>query len=264
MPAKTDPASEFAALCDKLAPAVDARGSDHLASMFNVEEWSLEFYQILFCIIERANLIKQLMETIPEAAHIAPDAIAHIDDLLQGFKPLAMQKVWGHVGAQHVNAKNIQPIKILSAFLRMHVSYPALSDAERADVIGLVDELLTWLEDIQIAENDFIRQALIDGLRQFSFRLERVEWLGWGYTVASLRDVIGAYLALERGLPNDGSAPQADAIVRKVGAGLKGIYERVGFAKDAVERADFILKAYGAASLYVHSHGGIAGLLTFG
>jgi hypothetical protein len=46
--------------------------------------------------------------------------------------------------------------------------------------------------------------------------------------------------------------------------GLRAIYTAAGVAKDAVERADFILKAYGAASMAAHVKiGGIAGLLTF-
>ncbi|SFK71871.1 hypothetical protein [Caulobacter sp. UNC279MFTsu5.1] len=264
MASKTDPAIEFAELCTKLAASRTKTGTDHLADHFKVDAWSYEFYQILFCIIERANQIKMLVAGLPDAAHIAPDLTAHIDDLLNGFQPQSMMNRWDQHGATYVNAKNIQPIKMVSVLLRQHVSYPVLSEEEREDVLSQVADLTKWLEEIQVGEHDFIRQAIIDGLRQFSFRLSRIEWLGWGYSVASLKDVIGAYLALERGTPTDGSNPQAEAVLKRLGAALKSIYRSAGVTKDVVERGDFLLKAYGAASLFVHSHHGIAGLLTFG
>lgn len=264
MPTKTDPAAEFAALCEKLSNASRASGSDHLARHFQVEPWSYEFYQILFCVVERANQIKELVGNLPDASHIAPDLSAHIDDLLCGFQPGSMMNRWDQSGANYVHSRNIQPIKMMSALLRAHVSYPALTPDEREEVLGHVAELVSWLEEIQLSERDFIRQSIIDGLKQFSFRLERIEWLGWGYTVTSLKDVVGAYFALERGLPEDGSAPQAEAILKKVNAAVAWIYKKTGTAKDIVERGDFLLKVYGAASLYVNSHHGISGVLTFG
>lgn len=253
---------ELASLCDSLAYGNDVTGYDHLAQKFNVDPWSLDFYQIIFCIVERANLIKDLINKMPESSHVADDIKIHIDDLLVGFQPRSMNSSWNSIGSKHINAKNIQPIKMLSAFMRTKYSYPELDSEEISEVLDLVEELIDWLKKHQLSENDFIRESLISGLSSFHFRLDRLSWLGWAYTVASLRDVIGAYLALERGIPN--SDPQAAAIIRKVGAGIKRIYEYVGVANDITDRADFLLKAYGLASLSIDTHSEVVKLLTFG
>ncbi|MBI1402710.1 MAG: hypothetical protein GC147_05815 [Porphyrobacter sp.] len=144
------------------------------------------------------------------------------------------------------------------------MSYPEISDEEREEILSEVAQLREWLEQHQVADQDFLRQAMIDGLRQFEFRLSRVRWFGYGYALNSLKDVIGAYFALERGYLDDGSMPIIGATLQKVGEGLKSIYQKAGFAKDAVERTDFIIRAYGAASIYMNAHsGGVTGLLTF-
>ncbi len=133
--------------------------------------------------------------------------------------------------------------------IRPHQSYPKLDDAERDDLLAAVDQLLHWLNEHQLAEQDFIRQALIDGLTRFRFRLARIQWIGWGYTLESLREVIGAYFALERGTPIDGSATSAQAALKLVRDLVATVYEKTKFAKDVIETGEFMLKAYGATTL---------------
>jgi hypothetical protein len=261
----TDPAAEFADLCRKISGRSQEIGEHFLAGQFQVAAWSYEFYQIIFCIIERAELLKTVLAKIESMSDVYTEAVEHIDDILQAFHPSNIRRKWSDAGANHVHARNIQPIRMLSPTVRQHIKYPLLNDAERDQILILVNDLMNWLETLQLTDRDFIRQAILDGLKQFHFRLERVGWLGWGYTVESLKDVIGAYFALERGVPLDGGDPQAEAILKKVSAGIRVIYEKVGMAKDITENADFMLKAYGAASVIMHvAKNGINGLLTFG
>jgi hypothetical protein len=179
----------------------------------------------------------------------------------QAFNIDGLMNGWAAHGRVHLGAQNIQPIKMLSAMVRQKVSYPKLSNDELTELLGQIDDLTTWLEEHQTKEQDFIRQAILDGVRQFRFRLERIGWFGWGYTLESLRDVIGAYMALERGLPAQGVDPVAEAVLKKVGAFVKDFYEKTKFAKDVVDTGDFMLRAYGAVSLLAHG-GSVAGLLT--
>ena len=90
-------------------------------------------------------------------------------------------------------AAHINPIKTLSYQIRQKVSYPKLDEDDRKELLAVVSELIEWLKEHQLKEQDFIRQAIVEGLEQFRFRLERFEWLGWGYTLGSLRDVVAAY-----------------------------------------------------------------------
>ncbi|WP_133365034.1 hypothetical protein [Qipengyuania sediminis] len=261
----TDPAEEFALVCKALANSTNATGADWLASQFDVDAWSKEFYLILFAIIERGHYLIEFVEDLPSAAHISDQVRSNIEGLLQGFRLEHLSGSWQSYGAPHLTAANVSPILVLSAIIRPHVSYPRLSDEERETLLTEVGTLTDWLEEHQLQEQDFIRQALIEGLIHFHFRLKRVRWLGYGFALESLKEVIGAYMALERSYVDDGSMPMVGALLQKVSEGLKRIYDIAGVAKETTDRADFLLKAYGAASLYAHANaGGVAGLLTFG
>lgn len=261
----TDPAEEFVSVCTALSRQSTVAGANWLAENFETEPWSRDFYQVLFAIVERGYYLIDLVNSIEGAEHIAPQIERNVHGILDAFKPQGLGAAWHQSGKLKLTQENIGPIQVLSALVRPKVSYPKLSEDERVEIVALVDELLGWLDDHQISEQDFIRQALIDGLLQFRFRLERVRWLGYGYAIESLKEVIGAYLALERGFVDDGSMPVVKAMLQKVGEGIKAIYASAGVAKDATDRADFLLKAYGAASMYANANtGGVAGLLTFG
>lgn len=264
MPDITDPAFEFAELCRSLRADTKMPGAELLAKKFKTEPWSREFYQILFAIVERGHYLDGLVEKIAGAEHIATMVQSDIRTILQAFNAKALGVSWSHANTNFLGEDRVRSISILSAVVRPHVSYPKLSEDECEQVIEQVDQLLIWLKEHQISEQDFIRQALIDGLSQFRTRLERVQWLGYGYAIEGLRDVIGAYFALERSFIDDQSMPVVEATLKKMSEGLKSIYNHIGVAKDAVEKADFLLKAYGAAALYTNANvGGIAGLLTF-
>lgn len=263
MPLETDPARELVDLCTKLYSGVGTRGDTFLAEVFGVPAWSKEFYQIVFSIIERADYLVAIVNELPLDDDFKREAAAHVDAIKQAFGPSGLMNAWNQFGTRALAAENVQPIKMLAAMVRQKVSYPKLSTEEVTELLAEVDELLDWLMGHQTKEQDFIRQAILEGLHQFRFRLERVGWVGWGYTLDSLREVIGAYMALERGLPTKGADPVAEAILLKVGVLVKDFYEKTKFFKEAVETGDFMLRAYGAVSL-LRQGSGISGLLTSG
>lgn len=262
MPSVTDPARELADVFEKLSPAAKVRGDDHLASKFGVAAWSTSFYQIVFCITERSDALIGIINALEMDEDIKKDAIRHLKDIRQAFARDSLSKSWQEVGSTYLRRENVQPIKMLSPYVRQKLSYPKLDDEEIKELLELLAKLEGWLEKQQLAEQDFIRQAILEGVRNVRFRIERIGWLGWGYTVSSIREVIGAYLALESGLPDVAAAPDAEAVLKKVRAFLKTFYEKTGTMKDVVDTGDFLLKAYGAASLVYHG-AGIAGLLTY-
>lgn len=260
MPSITDPARELAEVCEKIAEPSKQRGDDYLAGKFGVGAWSTEFYQIVFCFIERADALIGIVDTLDMDEDLANDAKKHIKDIKGAFAREALSNAWNAIGVNHVRRENVQAIKMLSPHVRQKVSYPKLNDEEIGEVIELITELEKYLSEHQLKEHDFIRRALIDGIRSVRFRLERVGWLGWGYTVASIREVIGAYLALQSGMPDAAAAPDAEAVLMKVGAFLKVFYEKTGIVKTAYDRGKFLLEAYGAAAL-VYQASGVAGLI---
>ncbi len=256
----TDPARELADACERLSKPSNKRGDDHLAEHFSVPTWSTEFFQIIFCLSERADQLGEIINNLEIDEDYKKDALIHIRHIKKAFSRETMMHTWHQQGITYLSRENIQPIKMLSPLVRKKISYPKLDDSEIDEVLKLTDDLEKWLSKHQLNEQDFIRQAILDGIRQFRFRLERIGWLGWGYTVASLRDIIGAYLALERGIvPN--KTPDSEAVLKKAYGSLRKIYEKIGILKDVSNTGEFLLKAYGAASLVMDSRV-IAGLLS--
>lgn len=257
----TDPALEFVEICDALRTQSNDRGSAHIAKAFRVDQWSSEFYEILFCIINRAYFICDIIKSNPNNAYIEADVRQSINTILVALQPESLMTPWNNKGITYLDSRYIQQIKFISPTIRQSHSYPKISEQESKEILDLVNTLVDWLSEAQLTENDFIRQAMIEGLQRFSFRLDRIKWLGWGYTTTSLRDVIGAYLALERQTPLDKSDPQAEAILKKVGSAIFNIYEKVGVLKEGLDRGEAIIKIYGLVSIATAATPIIAGFL---
>ena len=260
----TDPARELAELCERLAkPSKDKRGDAYLAEKFGVQPWSTEFFQIVFWILDRADLVAALIPKLDYDEDIKVQALGHIAQIKQGFGRNALLNTWdaGHSGPTSLAPEHTGPIKMLSSPVRKLIQYPKLDAEEVEELTELVSSLEDWLLDNQLVESDFIREALIEGLRQFKFRLERTNWLGWGYAVESLREVVAAYMALDRKATIMPTDEVSKAMLVKVGSVVKKIYEKTAAAKDVADVGDFVLRAYGAATIAVQGLNSISGLL---
>lgn len=258
----TDPAREIAEICARLDVPSGERGDEFLAKQFEVETWSRDFYLIVFCIVERIQFLKGIIEKLDIDSDFQAEAIQHVLAIQAAFHTSGFANAWNVHGQHHVGAANAQPLKMLSPMVRQLASYPSLDDDERADLLSDVNDLCSWLKEHQLREQDFIRQALIEGLEQLAFRIGRLKWVGWGYSLESLKEVIGAYFALERTNPTAADNPDAEAVLRKVSSFCKVFYEKAKFGKDVVEVGDFALRMYGAIAMARTLPEGVVGLLT--
>lgn len=258
----TDPARELAEMLGDLQSGnTNKAGSDYLAEKFKVKPWSQDFYKVISVIMDRLAQLSDIFKELPLDDDYRAEMVAHVDDIALAFSPPGFQNAWRSFGADKLSARNLQPLKGLSGLVRQKVAYRKLSAGELAELDNTVAELIKWLQQHQIVEQDFIRQALIDGLGNLQFRLARLRWLGWGYTLDSLREVIAAYMLLERQAPDPRANPDAEVVLRKVGAVIKEVYEKVHVVKTAAETGDWLLKAYGAATLAIQGSIAIKGLL---
>ena len=260
----TDPAKELAELCEKLSTNSGKRGDDHIAAMLGVEPWSREFYQIIFQIIERIDLISGILGKLEIDDDLKNDAGQNLRRIKSAFNRESLHSSWDARGRACLGRENTGPIKMLSVPVRAVVSYPKLSQAEIDDVLEQVEKLLVWLRDQQLKEHDFVRQSIIEGLEHFEFRLSRINWLGWGYTVEALREVVSAYLILQGMVPQVGNNPVEEVILKKLGGLLKNIYSYAKATKEGFEAADFFLRMYGAYSISTQATQDIAGLIASG
>jgi hypothetical protein len=255
----TDPARELVDICSRLSAPSNRSGQDILAEAFGVQAWSTEFFQILFLISQRIDGLVEIVQELEMDQDLLDEAVQHVRAIQQAFTPSGVQNAWSHATNHYISPTHVGPVRMLVPQVRASRSYPKLDEEETAEILGSVEELLGWLKERQLHENDFVRQTIIDGLEQFHFRLSRIEWVGWGYSLQALRDVIGAYLALERGTLDLAAAPDADAVLRKVSNLVASVFEKIKVTKEFAETGDFMLKAYGAATLLIQGKQGIAG-----
>ncbi|CAN5272837.1 hypothetical protein BH11PSE5_BH11PSE5_24320 [soil metagenome] len=263
MPTKTDPARELSDLIRNINVRGDHQLGQGLADLFGVDAWSSEFYQIIFVISSRIDELVAITSILPLDDDQKAETEQGLRTIQQAFGPNGLQNAFLHSQKNYLSPATVAPLSALSGLVRPLRSYPKLDDGERAELLAMIDELLNWLVEHQISENDFIRQALIEGLTNLRFRLERIQWLGWGYTLHGLRDIIAAYFALEKGVLHSETNPPAEAMVKLVNKFVSSFFERAGFTKDVVETGDFMLKAYGTIQLLLAGQTTISGLLTY-
>lgn len=239
----TDPALELAETCDRLSVSSNDRGDMFLAKTFSVDPWSAEFFQIAQSIVNRTIALEQLLESVNIKKAVLDGAKLHLAQIRQAFDLSSLSNQWAQRGLAHVRSEHSSPIRMLSAGIPQQYGYPKLTTDEANGIIDLVDQLLEWLQDAQLSEKDFVRQSLIEGLKQFRFRMERLQWFGWGYSIQSLREVITAYLILERGLDAKAN-PDVAVAAKKLCTALKKIFGYASTAKDVADTGDWLLSCY--------------------
>ena len=257
----TDPVTELADMCRSLSKPDNKRGDDYLAEKFGVSAWSVGFYRIIFCILHRVEEVEESIEKLEIDDSLNKRLRGNLRQIREAFSKHSLQQNWkDNGGPAKLRSEFVEPIAAIAPMVRQSIKIPKLSDGEIAALIAEVDTLIDWLCEHQLVEQDFIRQAIIDGLKNFRFHLTNFKWVGIGYTLHSLREVIGAYLAFERGIDIDADNPVADAVRKKIGSLFASVRSTIGFAKDIKSDADFLLELYGACSIAVDT--GVAGLLT--
>lgn len=261
--ALTDPARELAELCGALQVTTNKSGETFLAERFEVDPWSRDFFEVIFTITERCGMLQGIVAELEIDDDFRTEMIANVQTIMTAFSAQAMRAQWKDYGLARVGSVHVGPLKALSASVRQRVAYRKLSADELEEILQDTGALLAWLKEHQLEDEDFIRQAMIEGLERFQFRLARLSWLGWGYTLDSLREIVAAYMLLERKGIDPQDNPNAAAILKKVGGVIKSVYQKVAAAKDVAETGDWLLRVYGAGSLvYQTGRPLIAGLLS--
>jgi len=238
-------AEEIAELAVGLQSGGSKPGWQHLSRTFAVEPWSADFYGIIHAILVRLTELEKIISSSDMRVKTATAAIGHVRAIAMAFNHESLTQRWDQCGAQYVGNIHSDPILSLSASLsRFDYERPASDEAE--EIIADAVQLLEWLESHQLEENDFIRGCIIVGVRQFIFRVQKLEWFGWEQSIASLREVIAAYLALQRGDFSQESHPMIVAMGKKLISGLGKALKIVSGARNVTDDAQFMFQAYGS------------------
>ncbi|WP_242153298.1 hypothetical protein [Sphingomonas sp. BAUL-RG-20F-R05-02] len=264
MSEQTDPAREFTDLCMRIRMSTTDSGENYLGTQFGVPPWSGDFVRILAAIHTRIDDLIKMMKEVGLDEDIADTAVNCLNTTRHAFTPAGTQNQWAHATSHYLTDANLLPIRMASAYLRPKYGYTVVSNEELEELVVDIEQLLEWLRERELSERDFIRSALIEGLEAFVLKLTKVGIYGWPETFASLREVVAAYLALDRGSPDAGVSPPYEAMVKKTGEVLQKIFDRVKFAKEVSETADWVLRGYGALTAAAQIAHPIVALLPHG
>ena len=262
--AKTDPARELASTLEQLTnhPNPNATLDTAIAGLARVEAWSSGFFLVLFELIRRCELVEQEIDRLPLDDDVKADAVRSIQKM-QVY--LNQKQIMNQSVAQSkspLGGQNITILKMLSSQVRENLSYELLAEEQREELLEEVRQLISWLREQQDEETDFIRQALIDGLVSFEFRLDRLGWFGAGYVIDGLKEVLHAYLALQGAIPEVSNGDELiKAMLLKTRGFMAKAVETFNFAKGASENTGWALQVYGAASALHDGSQTISGLL---
>ena len=259
---QTDPAKELVDTLTELTDHGAQKFSGILVRDAEVEVWSKEFFLIIFEILNRIDFIISEVRLLPLDDDLKEDALESIDAIRAVFRGEHLLKYTSQDIANTVSGANLTVLKMLSPQIRQKISYKALNREEIKELVSDVRQLLNWLHEVQSEEYDFLRQAMIEGLEAFVFRLERLKWFGRGVTLESLKEVLLAYVALEGLITRDTNGDELQkAILAKCGATLQRTLKVFDIAKETTDKAGWALQAYGDVSAVLDGSSTIVGLL---
>lgn len=256
---KTNVAKQLAKMCERLSavPAGDqvkpnSAGATILALHWGVEVWSADFLKILRLCVERfdkAEVLVLAMTSDDEDAR--KSSLQLISKAKSTFQHPGINASWqGQQSSVSNRLKDVvTPLHQVSMAFNHYEPEFEYTLEERDELLGLVSELIVWMKGAQLADGDFIRELLISGLVDFEFSLQKLEWVGTPYALATLREVIGSYWALEREYTKLAEHPNAEAILKKTEKVVKVAYEKIATAKGVVETGNWALAIYNSTLL---------------
>lgn len=247
----TDVANELAITLRKIKNFANSSSTleSKLADLFRTEVWSTEYYQTLFCLLDRCDEVAILSGTLDIDEEMQKITQSHISKIKQAFTSETMRQRSDSTFQHRLLDENISSIQMLSFALRKDHGYIKITPDIREDLINDINALLKWLEEKQLSEADFVRQALIDGLYTVRFKLDRFEWFGRLYCIKSMKEVISAYLILEGMTPEDSSQPDMEAMLKKTMIIVQKFNDTFSLVKSVADTAKFVLAVYGGTVL---------------
>lgn len=257
----TDPAREFTDLCQNLKEPLQMSGADYLAQKFEVLPWSTDFMIILASLHKRITTLHDMLDETALDADIKQVSFDCLEQVRNSFALVGLSNAWPHSIQNYLTDANLRPIRMASAYVRPRHGYTIPDESELEELLSMIGELLDWLRTAELTERDFIRTAIIEGLSDFEFRVRRVGWFGWPDTFESLKAIVSAYIALERGQPDLNVSTTYEATLKKLGGFLQKTFDRFKFAKDVQETGDWALRIYGALHAAALTSPTVAGLL---
>lgn len=144
----TDPARELADISAKLGTPSSQAGFHVLAAIFGHEPDSAAFARIVCCILERAELVAQIIDASSMDDDHKLAASQDIANFKRAFSSGDLSAEWSLAdrGAARLRG-SIKAFQYLSPTVRLNTSYPKLSGDEIAEFIQLIDDYIQEMQN---------------------------------------------------------------------------------------------------------------------
>lgn len=258
----TDPATELVQLCEALSQEANAAGQDHLASKFDVEANSFEFFRIIATIQNRIDYLNAMISMLPVDSQIKDEGGNDLKEIRKAFQTHAFISNWkAPHGPNYLRRENVRLLKGLCSEVRRIESYPILSADDVAEFLTKVEVLEKEISSASIyGEPDFIQNAILEGISEFRFSIKHLKWMGWSALAKSVDKLFHAYMVLERKMPEDAAAGSSQNTMRLLKSLLETFLKKAEQGKTYWELGRFYLETVGVTTL-LGLNPPIAGLL---
>lgn len=252
----SDLALDLADICSSFNAEGNIRGDDFLAKQFGTRVWSNEFMEILSEIRKRIARLEHLVNQLDLDAQIASDLKGACSSIARAFEVQALHTTWntGGGGSQLLGRENWRVIRQASTSLRKINRYPRLSEQEVLEAVEETKTLLKWCVEHQIEQFDYLREAIIIGLRKFEFRLQHYRWLGWEYSLEPLKEIHHAYDWMGRKEVSPNDYPSYAAMNKLVGEFLAKKYGQILKIKNVADTGVWAFTVYQAVRYLSHNN----------
>lgn len=240
----TDPIIELVSALRDLRFSVDAKGYDALAKKFGVESGSSDFALIVSLILKRMESISELIRGMDEVDDTVKDRqITCISNLRRAFSPATLSNNWkANGGGPGMLAEEfLVGVESLQSHARQKQPIPRLTDEEVSELLHETEIFRIFLEELQSEEKDFIRQSIIDGVREFELSLKHFRWVGWAQCFQSFKQTYLTYRILETGdHPNYSSHPRYSEALKSARSLVRRFLDVANRAKTDKEAIEFL------------------------
>lgn len=246
----TDPATELANLAANLLDSVTTKGATYIAEKLGVEPWSGDFCKIITCVVERTELVANIVQNSDLDTSNKVSVLAEISTFKTAFSGPSLGIHWNNGSGGFIIMKDQGKILgYLQSTVRPIVSYPKLDAEEIVDLIELIDAYLLELQ--KSSEGPlFVRQAIRDGLLAFRFQLKYVGWMGSGYLLKEFRVLAETYRQA-----NDYYGHMNNVDASAVLSGMWTVIQRfrsvVETVKPYTDAASYLIAGYSLVQPYV-------------
>lgn len=250
----TDPATELA----EIALAIGSSswsgraptGATLMARQFEVLAWSTDFYRIMTCILERVDLVHSLLNESDADSSVVTQGMEDLYAFQRAFDGNRLCITLDKDKNSHSTLQGMsRPLIYISSVIKRQQSYPKLDAQEAADLYIAIEAYIQMLTDLP-ADPGFHKQAIIEGLKAFKFRLVKMRWMGAGYVLSSFRDLLHNFRYAQEQADISGN-PDAKAALVGMWSILRSFKEKAETAKGWSETYTWVWDTYKTLSPWV-------------